>query len=133
VIGIAGASVVLKLQFLNGSGKSLWLAGPVLRIGTGVQCQLQTSGRGVRELHAEILINGDALLLRSVGGSCFVNKLPVDAEYPLKAGDELRVGNDSWLLVDPKKELDADTALSSLQVLSQAGSRVEPGIDSNPA
>ena len=114
---------MLKLQFLDGSSKSLWLAGPSLLIGTGSKCQLRASGRGVREHHAELLIDGDKLLLRSAAGSCLVNKLPVDAEYQLKAGDELGVGNESWLLVDPKKELSAGAALSSLEALSQAGRR----------
>lgn len=120
---------MLKLQFLNGSGKGLWLVGPTLRIGSGAQCQLRVAGRGVREIHAEIFIDGDSLLLRSAAGSCLVNKLPVDAEYRLSAGDELGIGNESWLLIDPKKQLDESAALSSLQKLAQAGSRVDPDVE----
>ena len=120
---------MLKLQFLDGSSKTLWLAGPSLLIGTGSKCQLRVSGRGVREQHAEILIDGDTLRLRSAAGSCLVNKLPVDADYLLKAGDELGVGNESWLLVDPKKEHSARAALSSLETLSQAGRRFDPNAE----
>lgn len=117
---------MLKLQFLNGSGKSLWLVGPTLCIGSGAQCQLRVAGRGVRDMHAELRIDGDSLLLRSAAGSCLVNKLPVDAEHRLLAGDELRIGTESWLLIDPKNELDERAALSSLRALAQAGSRVDP-------
>lgn len=115
---------MLKLLFLNGSGKSLWLAGSVLSIGSGARCQVRIDGRGVREQHAEILIEGDSLRLRSVPGSCSVNQLPVDGDHPLRAGDELRIGSDSWCIVDPKAELDAAAALSSLQTLARASTRV---------
>jgi pSer/pThr/pTyr-binding forkhead associated (FHA) protein len=94
---------VLKLQFVDEAGKSLWLVGETLRIGTHPDNRLRLAGRGVREFHAQIDINGEKLLLRSTAGSCFVNGLPVDSEHWLQIGDELRIGDERLLVVDPKQ------------------------------
>ncbi len=53
---------------------------------------LVLEGVGIEPFHAEIAIDGEILLLKSKAGSCYINDLPVDAEYRLQVGDELRIG-----------------------------------------
>lgn len=103
---------MLKLELLDGSGKSLWLVGSGLRIGAHSHNRLCLEGQGIADFHAEIVIEGERLLLRSAAGSCFINDLPVDAEYLLKAGDELRIGTQRMRISDPKRQLAAELAAS---------------------
>lgn len=99
---------MLKLQFKENPNRGVWLVGENLLIGSDSESDVVLDGLGVQPKHAEIAINGDDLTLKSqTGGSCFVNDLPVDPVYKLKAGDELRIGKDRLLIVDPKQQLDA--------------------------
>ncbi len=94
---------MFKLQFKDHPSRSIWLVGEKVCLGTGAGNDVVLDGLGIKEQHAEILIEPHQLTLKSEAGSCFVNDLPVDSHYLLKANDELRMGKQRLLIVDPKQ------------------------------
>ncbi|MEE8057077.1 MAG: FHA domain-containing protein [Pseudomonadales bacterium] len=92
-----------KLQFITNPNRSLWLVGEKITLGCHSSNDVVLDGLGIKEHHAEILIEADHLILKSVAGSCYINDLPVEAEYPLQAKDELRIGKERLLITDPKE------------------------------
>lgn len=112
---------MLKLQFQENPSRGIWLVGENLRIGSDSENDVVLDGLGVQSLHAEIAINGDELSLKSLtAGSCYVNDAPVDSIYSLKVGDELRIGKDRLLIVDPKQQLDSTDSSDMTGRVAQA-------------
>jgi pSer/pThr/pTyr-binding forkhead associated (FHA) protein len=95
---------MFKLQHKETPSRSLWLVGEKISLGRDSSNDWVLKGLGVEDYHAEILIFQDHLLLKSAAGSCFVNNLPVDKEFKLTSGDELRIGNERMAVLDPKLE-----------------------------
>ncbi len=93
---------MFKLQFKENPNRSIWLVGDKIRLGCDKSNDLVLDGLGIDDFHAEILISTDHLTLKSEAGSCYVNNLPVDGEYQLAANDELRMGKERLLIIDPK-------------------------------
>jgi hypothetical protein len=98
LIGLA--QVILKEAWLRveagfRSGRELILGAPEVTIGRGETCDVGLFGDpGVEKLHASILRQGDGFVLRdhdSAGGT-YVNGERVDAPYPLRSGDVIRLG-----------------------------------------
>lgn len=100
-----------KLQFKDNPERSIWLVGEKLSLGCGAGNDVVLDGLGIAELHAEILISADHLLLQSDAGSCFVNELPVDAEHSLQANDELRIGKERLVIVDPQQIFESPSVI----------------------
>lgn len=99
-----------KLQFKDNPGRSIWLVGEKITLGAAANNDVPLDGLGIKDQHAEIEIDTHRLNLKSVAGSCFVNELPVDGEYCLQANDELRIGKERLLIVDPKQLKSSTTA-----------------------
>lgn len=93
---------MLKLQFKDSAERSIWLVGDKVTIGSDAESTITLTGLGVKDCHAEIHINGNSLQLQAEPGSCMVNDLPVDDGCALLPGDELRIGKDVLVIVDPK-------------------------------
>jgi pSer/pThr/pTyr-binding forkhead associated (FHA) protein len=94
---------MLKLQFKDKPEKSLWLVGDKLTLGSAEGNDVVLKGLGINEQHAEIVIEGTRLILKSAAGSCFINNRSVDSDYELKVNDELRIGKERLLVIDPQK------------------------------
>ncbi|MFA7553014.1 MAG: FHA domain-containing protein [Spongiibacteraceae bacterium] len=93
---------MFKLQFKHNPGRSMWLVGESIKLGIDKSNDLVLTGLGIADFHAEIIIEPNYLILKSKAGSCYVNGLPVAAEHKLAANDELRMGGEYMLVVDPK-------------------------------
>ena len=111
---------MFKLQFKDQPGRSIWLVGDKVSLGTDAGNDVALDGLGIKALHAEIVIEPQHLTLKSEAGSCFVNDLPVDAEYALNANDELRIGKERLLIVDPKQSPQSDDSAAAAQSESAA-------------
>ncbi|ARN76100.1 FHA domain-containing protein [Oceanicoccus sagamiensis] len=98
---------MFKLQFKENPNRSIWLVGEKICLGGDKTNDLVLDGLGIDDFHAQILIASDHLILKSQAGSCYVNELPVDGEYQLAANDELRIGKERLLIIDPKQMQDA--------------------------
>jgi hypothetical protein len=98
LIGLA--QVILKEAWLRveagfRSGRELILAAPEVTIGRGEGCDVGLFGDpGVEKLHASILRQGDGFTLcdHDSAGGTFVNGERIDSPYPLRSGDEIRLG-----------------------------------------
>lgn len=99
---------MFKLQYKDNPNRSIWLVGEKIGLGRNNSNDVVLESLGVDDFHAEISIFPDYLILHSEGGSCFVNSLPVDAEYQLASGDELRIGNERFDIFDPKVHADTN-------------------------
>jgi pSer/pThr/pTyr-binding forkhead associated (FHA) protein len=104
---------MFKLQHKEVPSRSLWLVGDKVTIGRNSSNDWVIDGLGVDDFHAEISIHSDYLILKSVEGSCLVNNLPVDKEYQLASGDELKIGNQRLIVLDPKTIEQAPSPKSS--------------------
>lgn len=93
---------MFKLQFKDNPSKSIWLVGEKVTLGSHTSNTMVLDGLGIEEFHAELFIEPSSITLRSKPGTCIVNDLPVDGEYTLKANDELRIGKERLLIIDPK-------------------------------
>ncbi len=95
---------MLKLQFKDNPNRSLWLVGDKVTLGSHTDNTVVLDGLGIEDFHAELLVDGDRVLLKSEPGTCMVNDLPVDGEFTLGANDELRIGKERLLIVDPRHQ-----------------------------
>lgn len=93
---------MFKLQFKDNPNRSIWLVGEKITIGSHGDNTVVLDGLGIDEFHAEILISPERLVLRSTPGSCIVNDLPVDDHFEMGANDELRIGKERFLIIDPQ-------------------------------
>lgn len=81
-----------KLQFKNEPSRSIWLVGDKVLLGSHSKNDIVISSLGIEDFHASIDISSDKLTLNCKPGRCYVNELPVDAVYQLKANDEIKIG-----------------------------------------
>lgn len=95
---------MFKLQFKDSPSRSIWLVGEKVTLGSHADNTLVLDGLGIEEFHAELLIEPSRVILRSTPGTCIVNDLPVDDHYELGANDELRIGKERFLIIDPKRQ-----------------------------
>lgn len=110
---------MLKLQFKNNPNRGFWLVGEQLSIGTAPSCHVVLAGLGVLEQHAVIEINGEVLTLLPVtGAQCLVNNKRVTEPMALRCHDEIRIGIDVLVVVDPKSQ--------ALKTSPQVNSKPQP-------
>ena len=99
---------MLKLQFKDNPARGFWLVGEQLTLGTGSECNVVLEGLGINPLHATITITGDAIELSpSENSPCYVNANAVGGHHKLQEGDEIRIGKERLLIVDPKQQTQA--------------------------
>jgi len=94
-----------KLQFKDQPNKSLWLVGESLKIGSHTDNDIVLDGLGIEPFHVEIVIGDENLTLVGDDNCCIINDLPVDSGYQLQVDDELRVGSQRLLIIDPKQQV----------------------------
>lgn len=93
---------MFKLQLKDNPARSIWLVGEKVTLGSDASNTMVLDGLGIEEFHAELVIEPNHLTLKSKPGTCVVNDLPVDGEHILRANDELRIGRERLLIIDPK-------------------------------
>jgi pSer/pThr/pTyr-binding forkhead associated (FHA) protein len=73
-------------------------------IGRGVECDLKIDDATLSRRHAELSVNGEALQVRDLASAngVFVNEERID-QAELHAGDRLRLGARSFLVVGPER------------------------------
>lgn len=96
---------MLQLKQQNSGHRSEWLVENRYTFGTGSDNHYQVSGDGVQAIQAGLEVNGDDVKLFNLGGgNCVaINGSIVEKNEALKPGDEFTVGNDRFLIEDPKQ------------------------------
>ncbi|WP_299593072.1 FHA domain-containing protein [uncultured Microbulbifer sp.] len=95
---------MLKLCDVKDATQSVWLVAPKVTIGRGNQCDLTLADASIAKLHAEILVDGEELELRSLAGDgqVAVNGKVVEGSCKLRRNDRVQVGDRNLAVVDPK-------------------------------
>ena len=94
---------MLKLQY-KGTQRSIWLAGSSMKIGSGKDNDLLISGEGIGDYHAEFAIDPQRILLSAIGNHIVhVNGEPLTKSCEVTLGDEITLGSQSFLIIDPKQ------------------------------
>ncbi|MGK0442520.1 MAG: hypothetical protein ACJA0N_002331 [Pseudohongiellaceae bacterium] len=94
---------MLKLQFKDNPDRGFWLVGEQLSLGASDDCDVVLEGLGINDLHAFIKLDGDVVrLLPCDNSTCHINN-SVAGEQLLVEGDELRIGKERLMIVDPKQ------------------------------
>jgi hypothetical protein len=109
-----------KLQFKDDPNRSIWLVGERIKLGSDQGNDVILSGLGIEAFHAEIEIGENQLKLSMEPGTCLVNELPVDRGYQLQANDELKIGSERLLILDPKW---SDTSVNQTKTTGSIGSQ----------
>lgn len=103
---------MLKLRFKNNTQNAVWLVEPKVSIGSAANNDLVISGGEIAEHHADILVKHENLTLVNVSGSKLlsVNGKPVEKSARLKLNDEVKLGDTTLEIVDPKADISAAPA-----------------------
>jgi pSer/pThr/pTyr-binding forkhead associated (FHA) protein len=108
---------MLKLQNKDGlkPTNGVWLVEPKVVVGLSGENDLVIDGKGVEDVHAEILVQHEKLGFRLRAQSSFAlinGKTVKDSRvYKLELGDVLTVGDQELQIIDPKKEFKPTSAL----------------------
>lgn len=113
---------MLKLRYKDNKQNAVWLLEPAVRIGAGAQNEMVLDDAEVEEVHAEILVEHEKLVLVncSKGRAVYVNGQAVNDRIALVANDVLLLGSTQLQIEDPKSarkakpETKASIAASSL-------------------
>ncbi|MBN4055353.1 FHA domain-containing protein [bacterium AH-315-K03] len=88
-----------KLQFKNSPQNSFLLVGEQLCLGASKDNDVVLEGSGVDEYHARILISKNRIVLQGLAAACYVNDQPVEGECELNEKDELRFGQQCFVVL----------------------------------
>mgnify|MGYP003631652313 CR=1 FL=1 len=105
---------MLKLQLKDKPSRSYWLVGEQLSVGSDSRCNVPLPGLGIQALHAHISMSNDVITLTPQPGCvCYVNNQQLSEAQTLQEGDEIRIGGERLLVIDPKKQSASAAASSS--------------------
>lgn len=93
---------MLKLQY-RGSAKSVWLIGPVMKIGSARGDDVIVQGEGVEPQHCQLHVSDMEIVLEPIkGNDVFLNDKPVREKTRVAAGDIIRIAAQELGVIDPK-------------------------------
>ncbi|MEX2962125.1 FHA domain-containing protein [Microbulbifer sp. TYP-18] len=94
---------MLKLCDLSDASVSVWLVAPKVTIGRAAGCDLTIADETVAKLHAEVVIEGEQLMLHNLAGKqLWMNDKPVETSCAVGLNDRVKVGSRELMVVDPK-------------------------------
>ena len=98
---------MLKIVFADPRFEAYWLTDKQIAIGSGDDNQLILNDPSISPRHARILATSDGFVIKDNGShlGTYVNGEPV-SQAKITAGDQLRLGEISFSLVDPMASLD---------------------------
>ena len=108
--------VELRVLYGPQAGSRLTLSPGVYLLGTGDECEVMLSGPRVRESHASLDFNGEALIISaSEGEVCDIDGTPLEQASALTLGMPFELGG-VWLVIDstdaPWPEAEAIAAMA---------------------
>lgn len=109
---------MLKLQH-KGADKSIWLVGPVMKIGSGKTCDLVVTGTGIEEHHVSLHVSDKELLLEAMPGcAVYLNEKQVTGKVPFTVGDVIRIVAHEFTIIDSKSKSAEAPAAAAKPVVS---------------
>ncbi|MCR8922578.1 FHA domain-containing protein [Dasania sp. GY-MA-18] len=111
---------MLKLQFKDNPSRSYWLVGEQLSLGSDSRCNVPLAGLGINAIHAHIAMSDELITLTPQQDCvCYVNSRQLTEPQTLQEGDEIRIGGERLLIIDPKKQSAKLTAPAKQQPAPQ--------------
>jgi pSer/pThr/pTyr-binding forkhead associated (FHA) protein len=96
---------MLKFQYV-GSTKSVWLIGPVMKVGSSKTNELILTEEGIEPLHCYIHINQNQIEIEPIGNNeVYINEVLLKKKTPLKIGDITRIGSQEFTVSDPQNKV----------------------------
>ncbi len=96
---------MLKFQYV-GSTKSVWLIGPVMKVGSSKSNELILTEEGIEPLHCYIHINQNLIEIEPIGNNeVYINELLLKKKTALKVGDITRIGSQEFSVSDPQSKV----------------------------
>lgn len=97
---------MLKLRFKNNKHNAVWLVEPKVTIGSAAKNDMVVDDASVQEVHAEILVDNENLVLKVLSPEhpVRINETSVTKTAPLKINDVLTLGRVQLQVIDPKQE-----------------------------
>lgn len=95
---------MLKLQY-RGTAKSIWLVGPVMKVGSARNSDVIVQGEGVEPLHCQLHVSDQEMVLEPLAGNAvFLNEKPVREKVRFSAGDVIRIAAQELGVIDPRDQ-----------------------------
>jgi pSer/pThr/pTyr-binding forkhead associated (FHA) protein len=96
---------MLKFQYV-GSTKSVWLIGPVMKVGSSKSNELILTEEGIEPLHCYIHINQNLIEIEPIGtNEVYINEVLLKKKTALKVGDVTRIGTQEFTVSDPQSKV----------------------------
>lgn len=96
---------MLKFQYV-GSTKSVWLIGPVMKVGSSKSNELILTEEGIAPLYCYIHINNNQVEIEPIAGNeVYINEVLIKKKTPLKMGDITRIGTQEFSISDPQSKV----------------------------
>lgn len=106
---------MLKLRFVNKEHGDVWLVEPSVLIGADPACQVVLKQASIKPRHADIQIKGNQLTLVNLADDAgtTINGKACNKQAALNVGDQIVIAGVNMLVVDPKDERKAQSAVQA--------------------
>lgn len=95
---------MLKFKYA-GSTKSVWLIGPLMKVGSAKSNDIVLLEEGIASLHCYLHINQNKIEIEPVeGNEVYVNEVLITARLTLKSADITRIGTQEFSIIDPQSK-----------------------------
>ena len=113
---------MLKLQH-SGTAKSVWLVGPIMKLGAAKNSDLLITGEGVEDLHCQLHVEENKIVVQPmVKHNIFINNNPIAKNAELKLGDTLKIGENELEVIRPKQASSSSTPKDTAAAASHEAS-----------
>lgn len=117
---------MLKLK-QRGTEKTIWLVGPLVRIGSANTCDFSITGTSIEPYHCSLHINEDEVVIEvSQGAVAYLNEKQIKTKLNVEVGDVLRIVNHEFVVIDPANKEAAEPAPVQLQSSEETVFRAAP-------
>ena len=95
---------MLKFQY-RGSSKTVWLIGPMMKIGSAKSSEIVLAEDDIAPLHCHLYVNENKIEIEPVGDNpVYVNEVLVKKKMPLGLKDVVRIGTQEFGIIDPQSK-----------------------------
>lgn len=109
---------MLKLHH-RGADKSIWLVGPVMKLGSAKTSDLVVAGPGVEAHHCSLHISDREMLVEAMDDcAVYLNEKPVNGKVPMSVGDVIRIVTHEFVITDPKEKAGTAAPVADKPVVS---------------
>ena len=111
---------MLKFQY-RGSNKTVWLIGPVMKIGSAKSNEIVLAEEGIAPLHCHLHVNENRIEVEPLGDNpVYINEVLVKKKTLLGMEDVVRIGTQEFAILNPQSKAAIVPAAAPAPVSSEA-------------